>query len=156
MITSTEANQSICEADLIRDLIESSGISSIQSIASAVEMDEDAVVRNIENLIQAGSLNGYLTDDKTRFFKSDVRLSDAPSIRSHSEGLIFEHPDTRSNRYAMLGGVLSIIGGLVVRAVIPLNEMIQSIGSSFVLIGMVILASGWLLLSRKASSIRQV
>ncbi len=156
MITSTDANQTIIESNPVADYIIASSISSIRMISEAVQMDEGAVLEQIEMLIDSGVLNGYITEDRTRFFKSDFKLSKAPSIRSNAEELVIEYADTRSSRYAMIGGFASIVGGLITRAIAPLSEILQSIGASFVLIGMVILAGGWLFLSKQTSAVKQV
>ena len=156
MITSTKTNQVIEDTSPLVDFIESSGISSIQLIASALQTDEEKVVSEIEYLLQIGMLYGYITEDKSRFFKEDVTVSKAPSIRSNTEDFIIQHPDTRSSKYTMIGGFLSIIGGFVTRALLPLSETAQSIGSAFVLIGMAILAAGWLYLSKQTSSVKSV
>ncbi|MFW9920445.1 MAG: hypothetical protein ACFFED_12655 [Candidatus Thorarchaeota archaeon] len=156
MITSTETNQTSQEYDPLLEFLETSGVSSIQMIASALETDEESIITQIENLIGLGILHGYITEDRTRFFKSDIKMSKAPSIRSNAEELIIEHPNTKNSKYAMVGGIVSIIGGLVGRSIAPASEVLQSIGASFVLIGMIILAGGWLFLSKQTSSVKSI
>jgi len=156
MISSTETNHVIEESSPIIELIESSGVSSIRMIASALEMDVENVTIEIESLIQKGILHGYITEDRTRFFKTDVKISKAPSVRSNADEFVIQQPETRSSKYTMIAGLLSITSGFVARALLPLSEIAQSIGASLVLIGMAILAAGWLYLSKQTSSVKSV
>ena len=156
MITSTRTDESSQTEHPLIEYLDSSNISSIELIARAIRMNEEDVVLTLEGFIESGLVHGTISDDKTRFFKSNVQISSAPSIRSNAEELIIESPDTSVSKYTMFGGLASIIGGLVTRALTPLSDTFQSIGASFVLIGIAILAGGWLMLSRKTSSVREV
>ena len=156
MITSTTAKESLQEDNPLIEYIETSNVSSIEMIARALQMDEDDVRNQLEDLLTVGLLHGIISEDGSRFFKSDVRVSSAPSIRSNAEELVLESADTTTSKYLMVGGILSIVGGLITRALTPLSETLQSIGASFVLMGIAILAGGWLMLSRKTSSVKTV
>ncbi|MCK5239676.1 MAG: hypothetical protein KAR33_09030 [Candidatus Thorarchaeota archaeon] len=153
MLTETAANQKVDVEDPIVEVIERYKMSSISMIASHLEMEEETVLIKIEELISAGTLVGKLSEDGTRFFKSNVKVSEAPVIPSTYQAVEIEEPDTKVGKYSMIAGIASIVSGLVLRSITGLSLAMTNMSTSLTLFGFVILAAGWLYISRKQVSI---
>ncbi len=80
MLTETAANQKVDIEVPIVEVIERYKMSSISMIASHLEMEEETVLIKIEELISAGILDGRVSDDGTRFYMSNVKVSVAPVV----------------------------------------------------------------------------
>jgi hypothetical protein len=122
-------------------------------IASHLEMEEEAVLTKIEELISAGILVGKISEDGTRFFMSNVKVSDAPIIPSKNESVELVTPDTSVGKYAVLAGIASIVSGFVLRSLTGLTLAMSNMGTSLILVGFMTLAAGWLYISRKQVSL---
>ena len=71
-------------------------ISSLEMISNLTAIDAELVFDTIESLVESGSLEGSFTDDKKRFFLSDVKTSDAPILDTHDAGLEIKSADTKN------------------------------------------------------------
>jgi hypothetical protein len=154
MITETAASQKVEVDDPIVDAIERYKMSSISMIASHLEMEDEAVLNRIKELVSDGTLAGKISEDETRFFKSDVKVSEAPIIRSNDESVEIVHPDTSVGKYMMLTGIASIVSGLILRSLTGITLALTNMGTSLTLVGFIVLAAGWLYISRKESSFK--
>lgn len=153
MLTETEANAQVQLKDDLVELIETFKLSSISMIASRLNLDEDGVRSRLNYLIAEGAIQGTLTEDGSRFFLSDVRVSDAPIIRPNDQSIAIEQPDTKVGKYVAFAGLASIIAGAVMRGLGGIMESLGNIGASAILLGIVLLAGGWLYISQKQVSI---
>jgi hypothetical protein len=122
-------------------------ISSLQMISQMIGETEDATRYALQELIDEGSLDGVLTEDGTRFFLSEVKVSDAPIAGTHEEYAI-NHRDTRVGKAVFLSGIAVMIGGFIARGLMTVLPVMEHVGSSIVLLGMAVLAAGWLQVSR--------
>ena len=113
MLTETAANQKVDIEDPIAEVIERYKMSSISMIASHLEMEEEIVLIKIEELISSGILDGRVSDDGTRFYMSNVKVSEAPVIPSTYQSVEIEDPDTRVGKYSMIDGIASILSVIV-------------------------------------------
>ena len=139
--------------DELVEFIESNKISSIQMIASRLGLEEENVRQRLIELMNDGLIEGTLTEDGSRFFLASVKVSDAPAIRSNTETIVIEYPDTSMGKYTALAGLASIIGGFILRGLSGLMETLANIGAASILLGIALLAGGWLYISRKQVSI---
>ncbi|MDF1540147.1 MAG: hypothetical protein P1Q69_14725 [Candidatus Thorarchaeota archaeon] len=153
MLTETEAKAQIQLKDDLVELIETQKLSSIQMIALKLGFAEDDVRSRLADLIDEGAIDGTLTEDGTRFFLSSVRISDAPIIRSNAESVVLEQPDTKIGKYGAIAGLASIIAGFVMRGLSGLAESLANMGAAAILLGIMLLAGGWLYISRKQVSL---
>jgi hypothetical protein len=156
MLTEKTSNKQIKIEDPVVEAIERYKMSSISIIASHIEKDEEVVLETIKDYISSGVLTGKLSEDETRFFKSDVKVSDAPVVRSNKESVELVQPDTSVGKYLMLTGIISIISGLVLRSLTGITLALTNMGTSLTLVGFIILASGWLFISRKEATFKPI
>ncbi|MFW9850708.1 MAG: hypothetical protein ACFFF4_16390 [Candidatus Thorarchaeota archaeon] len=153
MLSETTSNQKVEIEDPIVEAIEKYKMSSIAMIASQLDMEEESVIDRIQELLSTGLLNGSLSEDQARFYRTDIVVSKAPIIRSNDQTVELEKPDTRAGKYAAYAGLASIIGGFVIRGLAGLEVSLSNMGASMILLGIIVLASGWLYVSRKQVSI---
>ena len=130
------------------DTVISSKISSLEMISNLTGINEEIVYDTIESLVEVGSLEGSFTDDKKRFFLSDVKTSDAPILDTHDAGLEMKSADTRSAKAVALLGVVMLVLGQILRGLVAVHTGMESAGTAIFLLGLVVLFAGWLQFSR--------
>jgi len=132
----------------IYDTIMLEKISSLEMISNLTAIDAELVFDTIESLVESGSLEGSFTDDKKRFFLSDVKTSDAPILDTHDAGLEMKSADTRSAKAVALLGVVMLVLGQILRGLVAVHTGMESAGTAIFLLGLVVLFAGWLQFSR--------
>ncbi len=132
----------------IYDTIMLEKISSLEMISNLTTIDAELVFDTIESLVESGSLEGSFTDDKKRFFLSDVKTSDAPILDNHDTGLEMKSADTRSAKAVVLLGVAMLVLGQILRGLVAIHTGMESAGTAIFLLGLVVLFAGWLQFSR--------
>ena len=90
-------------------LVNMENVSAIRILADRLETSSEEVTVLIEELLSEGKIHGSMTDDGERFFKSEIKLSDAPVIPGGDSTPAFMKFDTRP-------GIITSIIGLVVIA----------------------------------------
>ncbi len=99
--------------DRILNLINDGILSSIELISEKVGVSPEETVEIIEELIRTGKLEGHFSEDQKRFFKAEVKLSDAPAVPREVKEPDFIHYDTRPGKILILiGFMVLIIGGI--------------------------------------------
>ena len=136
------------KTDELVDLIINENVSAVQILEDRLGITSDEVVELIKELLETGKMNGTLTDDETRFFKSDVKLSDAPTIERDDEP-----PDFMSFN-AKPGIVTAIIGFIIIAAGVVVNSfstdaLEQNFAAILIFIGMIIAFVGLYFLSKR-------
>ena len=132
----------------IYDTIMLEKISSLEMISNLTAIDAELVFDAIESLVESGSLEGSFTDDKKRFFLSDVKTSDAPILDNHDAGLEMKSADTRSAKAVALLGVVMLVLGQILRGLVAVHTGMESAGTAIFLLGLVVLFAGCLQFSR--------
>lgn len=130
------------------ELVNAENVSAIRVMADELEISLEDVKALIDECIAEGQLQGSITEDGQRFFKTDIKLSEAPVIPSEVQTPEFLKFDVRP------GIITSVIGLIVIAVGVILNyyamDLIQQdFGIIFVLVGIVLLFSGMLCLSRR-------
>jgi hypothetical protein len=131
------------------DLLElvENNVSSIDLLSSQLGMSPEETQKMLLNLVEEGKLAGKLTADGSRFFRSDAKTSDAPTITSTPE-LKIEKQDARPGIFIMLSGIiLFIVGNLLVNLNVEF-ETLWSLGSALVFAGPLVLIAGLFYVSR--------
>jgi hypothetical protein len=118
-----------------------SNVSSIDMLSSQLGISLEETQKMLMDLVEEGKLAGKLTADGSRFFKSDVKTSDAPTIASAPE-LEIQKQDTRPGIFIMLSGiVLFVLGNLLVNMTVEF-EILWSLGSALLFAGPLVLIAG--------------
>jgi len=147
VIESKSLNHENIESTLY-DTVVLQKISSLEMISNLTSIDEEIVYDTIESLVEVGSLEGSFTEDKKRFFLSDVKTSEAPILDTHDAGLEIKSADTRNAKAVALLGVVMLVLGQILRSLVTIHTGMESAGTAIFLLGLVVLFTGWLQFSR--------
>jgi hypothetical protein len=133
------------------DVVSVQKFSSLEMISRKVGRSEDDTRQAIEEMLNEGVLHGRFSEDGNRFFLSDVRVSEAPILREHQDYVI-EEVDNRLGKFVFIAGILMMISGLVARGFISVNPAMEHIGGAIFMVGMAVMAAGWLQVGRNTPS----
>lgn len=129
-------------------LVKNENVSAIETLVERLELTSDEVVQIIEELLETGELKGTLTEDRKRFFKTDVRLSKAPAIERAEAPPSFLEFNSRPARATALVGLLIVAGGVIVNA-FAADLLEQNFAAILILIGLLITFAGLYGISRR-------
>lgn len=136
--------------DHILKLIKEGTLSSIELISKKVGVTEEETIEIIEELIKVGKLDGHFSEDKKRFFKSDVKLSEAPAIPRDEKEPDFIHYNTRPGKILIIIGFITLLIGGIGLLVFQADILAQEQFSVIALFGIIIMmAGGYQIGSRK-------
>ncbi|MHA3964632.1 MAG: hypothetical protein AM325_013960 [Candidatus Thorarchaeota archaeon SMTZ1-45] len=130
------------------DLVMRENVSSIQIIADRLEITDHEVIKLINGLIDSGELIGALTEDSKRFYKSEVKLSQAPKIEREDTLPSFLSFNTKPAVTTAIVGIIVLAGGLVVNA-FATDEIEGNFAAILILFGMMIFVIGLYSLSKR-------
>ncbi|MDF1539633.1 MAG: hypothetical protein P1Q69_12105 [Candidatus Thorarchaeota archaeon] len=125
-------------------------VSAIELLAKAVDTDEEDTRTLIEELVKEGKLEGYITEDGRRFFKTQVRVSDKPTILLVEEKVPeFLTYNTAPGRFIAIIGVIIDVIGFVSLSVSGGIQYFENLGLVLLLIGTIIAFSGCFWIGRR-------
>jgi len=130
------------------DLIMNQNVSAIQTLADRLEITSDEVIELINTLLEEGTIKGTLTEDGVRFFRSEIKLSAAPTIPRDESPPDFMNFNTRPGRGTAIFGFILIAAGLIVNAN-ALDVIEQNFAALLILFGMLFVMSGLYCISRR-------
>lgn len=123
-------------------------VSAVEILVDRMEISSDEVVELIKDLIVSGELNGTLTEDEKRFFKSDVKLSDAPTIEREEPPPSFLSFNARPAIAVTILGFIVLGSGFVVNS-FAIDEAEQSFATILIFLGLMIALSGCYCISQR-------
>ncbi|MFW9835199.1 MAG: hypothetical protein ACFFEK_14460 [Candidatus Thorarchaeota archaeon] len=127
--------------DEMMNLILKGNVSAIQILSDRLEITPDEVRIIIEELLEEGRLKGSLTEDGKRFFKSEVKLSDAPSIDREDNLPDFMNFNARPAITVTIVGFLIIAAGLIYNSMAT-DIVRQNIATVLIFIGLCVTMGG--------------
>ena len=130
------------------ELVNKENVSAIRIIGDILEIAPEEVIEFIKELLVTGTIEGSLTDDGERFYKSEIKLSDAPVISSGPQTPSFLNFDTRPGIITSIIGLVIIILGVILNSNV-LFIMEQDLGAIVIFLGIITLFSGMYYLSRR-------
>ena len=123
-------------------------ISSIERLSQLTGMEEEEARSAIQELVSEGSLEGKFSDDGSRFFLSDVKVSDAPTLGPADTGPEIVIKDTRVSKTVALSGFIFIIAGYILRGFTLLGQSMENVGVMIIMLGLAVLIVGVSMFSR--------
>ena len=130
------------------ELVNKENVSAIRIIGDILEIAPEEVIEFIKELLATGTIHGSLTEDGERFYKSEIKLSDAPVIPSGPQTPSFLNFDTRPGIITSIIGLVIIILGVILNSNV-LFIMEQDLGAIVIFLGIITLFSGMYCLSRR-------
>ncbi len=123
------------------DLVKNRDLSSIQVMASELSLDEDEVRSFLAELATEGRLNGYITEDGKRFFRSDITVP-TPGHTTPEDVPEFLKYDTLPGKFlAFVGLMIMVIAGVLL-AIFSGTIYYENLGTALLLIGLVTTMAG--------------
>lgn len=129
-------------------LVNQENVSAIRIMGDRLEISPEEVKKLIEELLANGTIQGSMTDDGERFYKSEIKLSDAPVLPSGPQTPAFLKFDTRPGIITSIIGLAIISLGLIINSNVFFSFE-QDFGAITIFLGMFILVSGMYCLSRR-------
>ena len=122
-------------------LVAEQNMSSVTMISEHLGIDEDTARVYIQELVETGKLKGYITEDGSRFFKSDVHLTSAPIVAAHEEWIPETH-DTKIGKIVFVAGIALVVIGQAVPRIFVSDPLSLGLGAALAMIGFVTLLGG--------------
>jgi hypothetical protein len=123
-------------------------ISSIEKLSELTGFEEEDTRQALQDLVSEGSLAGSFTEDGSRFFLSDVKVSDAPILAPADVGPEIQVIDTKVPKTVVITGIILLVAGFVIRGLTVLGEIAENGGAAVIMVGMAVLIVGWMMFSR--------
>ena len=136
------------KTDELIDLVMNENVSAIQILVDRLEITSDEVIDLINELLAEGKLNGTMTEDSKRFFKSDVKISDAPTIAREESPPDFLSFNTRPAIMVSSIGFIVVAAGIISNLITD-NIIGQNLAAILILIGLFIAFAGLYRLSQR-------
>ena len=134
-------------------LITVDDLSSVQMFSGKLGISQEEVRTILTELTEEGTLDGYLTEDGKRYFKRDVKVSEAPVIHKEEDVPDFMKFDTRPGKVAILLGVPLAATGVIGLLIADDNLQMENFHAVLTLIGTLVTMAGLFYLTmRKAPS----
>ncbi len=127
----------------LRTLVEDN-VSSVQMMSERLGVEMEEVVSLLNEMIGEGSIEGQVTPDGLRFYRSKVRVSEAPRVPVKDEGPAFLKYNTRPGRIMAILGFIAVIAGLGVSFIASESQSVFMLNVSMLLllVGTIIMILG--------------
>ncbi len=132
----------------IQDLVNKENVSSTLIIADRLGVTHEEAITLLKKSLDSGKIQGSLTEDGSRFYKSDVKLSDAPVIPTVDERPGFMKFNTRPGIISSVLGFIVIAFGVIVY-ILATDIVEQDFGVVLIFFGIVILIVGLYYLAQR-------
>jgi hypothetical protein len=130
-------------------LIIDHNVSAIVTFSEKLGLEKKDVIRLLDELVAEERLHGSITDDGTRFFRSDAKVSTAPVIEREEKLPEFLSYNTRPGYIIALIGIFILVAAGVI-SVTAADITQQNFGAVLFFIGLVVLfIGGWFVARRK-------
>lgn len=133
--------------EMLVSLVNEHNVSAIITMSEKLKIEPEEVVELINELLSEGKLQGTITEDNMRFFKSDAKVSDAPVIEREDKLPEFLTYDTRPGFVISILGAIVLVGGALVSINIS-DAHEQDLGAVLFLIGLFIMFGGLYLVAK--------
>ena len=133
---------------LLIQLIEEDNLSAIETFSDKLGISKEDVIALLKELQTEGKLQGTLTSDQKRFFKSQVKVSEAPIMGHSREAPSFLNFNARPGLVTAFIGFIIIIAGVLANTFLTI-ENVGDISALLIFIGLCILIVGLFLVARR-------
>jgi hypothetical protein len=135
---------------LLVTLIQKENISATVTLSEKLGVEPNVVVSMINDLLVTGELIGSLTEDSSRFYKSSVKISTAPTIPREEKLPKFLSYDTKPGKVITVIGFFILAGGVIINA-LATDVTEQNYAAILILIGLFVFLLGLYLVARRGA-----
>ena len=125
----------------LTNIVNETGLSSIEVMSEQLGIHDELTSELLKDLVDQGAISGHLTDDGSRFFRTDVKQSDAPVVIPNQE-LDVNTADRGYGIYIPIAGIVIFIVGQILHNTIGQLETYWNMTSGVVMGGLIILILG--------------
>ena len=118
-------------------------------LSGELGISQEEVRTILTELTQEGTLKGYLTEDGKRYFKRDVKVSEAPVIHKKDDVPEFMKFDTRPGKMAAMFGLVLAASGFIGLVNSGDNLQMENFSAALTLIGVVVTLAGLFYISMR-------
>ncbi len=122
-------------------IINETGLSSVEAMSEQLGIDEKLTSNLLRDLVNEGAVAGHLTEDASRFFRTDVKQSDAP-IAIENQELEVNTAKRGYGIYVPIAGLVIFIAGQILHNTLGQLEEYWNMTSGIVMGGLIILIMG--------------
>jgi hypothetical protein len=134
----------------IVSMINNENVSALSTMEDELGLTHDEVLTILRGLLEENTLHGKISEDESRFWRSDAKVSQAPAIPRDDKLPDFLSYDTRPGKgLSIVGCVIDIIAFIVLTYATDIPE--RDFGTLLFFVGLVILLSGLYCVSRRDS-----
>ena len=124
-------------------------LSAVQMMSTELGIPQEEVRILLTELTQEGTLNGHLTEDGERYFKHDVKVSEAPVIDRREDPPEFMKFDERPGQVAAIFGLIVAVIGTYRLMTAGGDIDTESFGAILMFIGVAVILAGCYYLSMR-------
>lgn len=134
--------------EILLDMILKQNVSAIVTMSEKTKSESEEVIKMLDELVSEGRLHGSVSEDSTRFFRGDAKVSTAPVIHREEKEPEFLTYNTRPGYATAIIGALILAGAVVVN-IYANDQAEQDFGAILFLVGIVILFVGLLFVAKR-------
>ena len=132
-----------------RDLVNEKHISAVQIMANRLGIEEDEVRNLLTQLIEEGLLNGHITEDGSRFYRSNMKVEITPESVEEEYVPEFMKYNTKPGKLVAYVGFMVMVFGGIIYFLSAANLYYQNIGMVLLLFGLIALLVGGYWIGRR-------
>ena len=136
------------------NLVNYEGYSSIEFLSDKLCIGEENVREMIKKLVAEGELQGSISSDGSRFYKSNVKVSTAPKIAKSESDITIETPSQKLGVYIIFLGIAIIATGILLPQFLSIDLMGGGVDFFIIISGFVALLSGLCYVSKGTTDIK--
>ncbi len=130
-------------------LVNEKHISAVQIMANRLGIEEDQVRNLLTQLIEEGLLDGHITEDGSRFFRSNVKVEITPESVEEEYVPEFMKYNTKPGKIVAYIGLMVMVLAIVFMVLFAGNIYYQNIGMVLLGFGLLILLPGLYWIGRR-------
>lgn len=130
-------------------LVNEKHISAVQIMANRLGIEEDEVRNLLTQLIEEGLLNGHITEDGSRFYRSNMKVEITPESVEEEYVPEFMKYNTKPGKLVAYVGFMVMVFGGIIYFLSAANLYYQNIGMVLLLFGLIALLVGGYWIGRR-------
>lgn len=130
-------------------LVNEKHISAVQIMANRLGIEEDEVRNLLTQLIEEGLLDGHITEDGSRFYRSNVEVEVTPESVEEEYVPDFMKYNTKPGKLVAYVGIMVMVFGGIIYVLSAANLYYQNIGMVLLLFGLIALLVGGYWIGRR-------
>jgi len=134
--------------EILLDYVLKHNVSAIVTLSEKAKLRTEEVTDLLGELVAEGRLHGSFSEEGTRFYRSDAKVSEAPIIHREDKEPEFLRYNTRPGYLTAIIGGLILVGGTAVN-IYATDRTEQDFAAVLFLVGIVVLFAGLFFVAKR-------